>query len=54
MPKRTGLAFFASFRGSSAAMPPRRPAQAWIQGQMPQAGLRGVQTVAPRSITACA
>mgnify|MGYP001292016325 CR=1 FL=1 len=30
------------------------PGQAWDQGQMPQAGERGVQIVAPRSITACA
>ena len=34
--------------------PQPAPAQACHHGQMPQAGLRGVQIVAPRSMTACA
>src|SRR5690606_18800051 len=54
MPCRTGRSVFGVLRGSSAAMPRRRPAQGSCQGQIPQAGRRGVQMVAPRSITACA
>ena len=41
MPRRTGFAGFAARRGSSAAMPARRPAQSATSGQMPQAGARG-------------
>ena len=41
-------------RGNSAAIPSCRALQWFIQGQIPQAGDRGVQMVAPRSITACA
>ncbi len=54
VPCRTGLASFAALRGSSACTPAARAAQSCHQGQIPQAGLRGVQIVAPRSITAWA
>ena len=47
-------AALGALRGRSAAMP---ACCAWHRprsGQIPQAGLRGVQIVAPRSIIACA
>ena len=54
LPRRSGFGRFGSRRGNSLAVPARRAAQGPAHGQMPQAGLRGVQTVAPRSMTACA
>ena len=54
MPIRSGLAAFGVLRGRSAAMPADRAVQKADTGQMPQAGLRGVQIVAPRSIIAWA
>ncbi len=43
-----------ALRGRSAAMPRRRPSQARRQGQSAQAGVVGVQIVAPRSNSAWA
>ena len=53
-PCRSGRAGFAALRGSSPAMPARRPAQCAIQGHSTQPGAAGVQTVAPRSNSAWA
>ena len=47
MPNRVGLRFFGAFFGSSFAVPAAQAAQDLRQGQRPQAGLRGVQIVAP-------
>jgi len=54
VPRRTGRSPFGSLRGNVSAVPSARPSQDAAQGQRPQSGLRGVQTVAPRSISACA
>ena len=54
LPWRCGFSGFFALRGRLAAMPSARARQGSRQGQRPQAGLRGVQIVAPRSITACA
>ncbi len=55
-PCRSGSAVraFSRAAGSSAALPCACALQCPSQGQMPQAGLRGVQMVAPKSNRACA
>ena len=53
-PCRSGRARLAAFGGSVSAIPASRPAQTPDHGQIAQAGLRGVQMVAPRSNSACA
>ena len=54
VPCRSGLGALGARRGRASAIPVRCPAQRARQGQSAQAGRRGVQIVAPRSITAWA
>ncbi len=53
-PRRTGRSVFSSRRGSASARPSAKPLHQLRTGHNPQAGRRGVQSVAPRSIIACA
>ena len=53
-PSRCGFTFFGALTGKAAGSAVAKAAQSCRSGQMPQAGLRGVQMVAPRSIMACA
>ena len=53
-PRRVGFSALGARRGSSSAMPSLRARQLVISGQITQRGLRGVHTVAPRSIIAWA
>ena len=54
MPRLTGLTFFGIFLGYAVWSPDACAAQSGRHGQVPQSGERGVQTVAPRSMIACA
>jgi hypothetical protein len=54
LPWRVGFSGFGGLARQVGGNPVARAVQMVIQGQIAQAGLRGVQIVAPRSITACA
>ncbi len=53
-PRRRRPSRLGAFNGNVSGSPRRRAAQASIHGQSAQAGLFGVQMVAPRSISAWA